>query len=286
MKQCGNFLIIANETKDPELIYSHRLEACIKACGRNASVISGGDYSEVGLIDMHILDGIDMVVVMGGDGTMLRVSHLLGGRNVPMIGVNLGTVGFLTEVVKEEIEDMVHALITGDYFIEPRMMLEADVYRGGSLSKENIHALNEVVIAREINLRLIALKIYVNGIPFDTSEADGVLISTPTGSTGYNLSAGGPIVNPSAKLLVMTPVSPYSLSRRSVVFGEEDRITLELVEKRKNSENSAIASFDGLENYRMQIGDRVEVRTSADSLQLVRLETTSVYETLRRKIGV
>jgi NAD+ kinase len=133
-------------------------------------------------------------------------------------------------------------------------------------------------------LKLIAFKIYLNGQFFDECEADGVIISTPTGSTGYNLSAGGPIVNPGASLLVMTPISPYSLSMRSVIFGADDVISLELVDKRHNGQNRALISFDGYKNVTMNIGDIVRVSVSDKSMKLARLDNASVYEILRRKL--
>ena len=204
---------------------------------------------------------------------MLRISHALSGRNIPVIGVNLGTVGFMTEVVVSEIDKMIDKLIAGEYRIEERMMLKGTVITNAgedslqqssdqtlvehTLSEHTsvehtssehtsvAYALNDIVFARENALRLIAVEIFVNDKYFDTCEADGILVATPTGSTGYNLSAGGPIVKGDARLMVMTPISPYSLSRRSVIFGAEDRITLKLIRKRKDIECSGLVSFDG-----------------------------------------
>ena len=142
-----------------------------------------------------------------------------------------------------------------------------------------------MVVIREGVLRLIALKIYVNDAFFDTYEADGVIISTPTGSTGYNLSAGGPIVSPKTRLLVMTPISPHSLSKKSVVFGEGDRIRITLEEKRKTQVNEAIVSFDGYKNYSISVEDEVEVYAAEAPLRLIRFEDRSFYEVLSRKLS-
>ena len=223
---------------------------------------------------------------------MLRASHAIGAGEVPMIGLNLGTTGFLTEVECSAMEDMVDRLIRGEYVIEERMMLTGEIQRGakkddaavGEVSPITFSALNDVVIIREGVLRLIALRIYVNDVFFDTYEADGVIISTPTGSTGYNLSAGGPIVSPKTRAIVLTPISPHSLSKKSIVFDAGDRIRITLTEKRKTQVNEAIVSFDGYKNYEISVGDQVEVMASSVPLRLIRLEQRSFFEVISRKL--
>ena len=285
MKKCEKFIIIANELKDKDLKQSEMLADYIKSKGKSVSIFSVRDYNEEAGIDDDSFESGDMVIVMGGDGTMLRVSHLIENHDIPMIGVNLGTVGFLTEVNVADVKTMVDRMIDGDYRIEERKKLKGTILRDGEIIHDNIHALNDAVLGRESMLKLIGFKIYLNGEFFDECEADGVIIATPTGSTGYNLSAGGPIVNPGASLLVMTPISPYSLSMRSVIFGEGDEISLELVDKRHTGQNKALISFDGYMNVTMNIGDIAKVRVSDKSLKLVRLDNASVYEILRRKLG-
>ena len=285
MKKCDKFLIIVNDLKDTGFEISGKLENYIKSQGKQVSVTRVGSYDEECEITEEMISGVDMVIVMGGDGTMLRVSHLLENHDVPMIGVNLGTVGFLTEVTTHDMNRMVDRMIAGDYKIEDRMMLSGTVRRGDEIIAEDLNAINDAVLARESMLKLIAFKIYLNGHFFDECEADGVIIATPTGSTGYNLSAGGPIVNPGASLLVMTPVSPYSLSMRSVIFGAEDEISLELVDKRKNGQNKGLLSFDGFKNIKMNIGDIATIKASDKSMKLARLDNSSVYEILRKKLG-
>ena len=284
MKKCERFVIIANELKDEGLVKSDFLADYIRSKGFTAKIFSFRDYSEEAVLSENDLDDSDMVIVMGGDGTMLRVSHLIENHNIPMIGVNLGTVGFLTEVNIADVKNMIDRMTEGDYRVEDRIMLKGTVMRGDSVIADNIYALNDAVLGRESMLKLIAFKIYLNGQFFDECEADGVIISTPTGSTGYNLSAGGPIVNPGASLLVMTPISPYSLSMRSVIFGADDVISLELVDKRHNGQNRALISFDGYKNVTMNIGDIVRVSVSDKSMKLARLDNASVYEILRRKL--
>ena len=287
MTPLKKFLIIANDTKDVDLKWSHYAEKIISEKGCESDLC-------IGVTDSRLpaaFDGKDVIIVMGGDGTMLGVSHVLGGREIPVIGVNLGTVGFLTEVVVSEIDTMIEKLINGDYEIEYRMMLKGAVIRKGSDSSEDadkddsLHALNEVVLARENALKLIAVQINVNGKYFDTCEADGILLSTPTGSTGYNLSAGGPIAMPDAKMIVMTPISPYSLSRRSVIFGKNDKISLELLEKRKEGPNTALVSFDGADSISLRVGEKVDIGLSERRLLLIKMEEISMYDKLRKKLG-
>ena len=288
MKKCERFLIIANELKDTDLKWSKYTDELIKGRGYTSMLHVGLDQNGLG----EILDNTDVVIVMGGDGTMLRVSHTLNGRDIPVIGVNLGTVGFMTEVVVSEIDSMIDRLIAGDYEIENRMMLKGTVTHEVSgheteWEKEEVaYALNDIVFARENALRLIAVRIYVNDNYFDTCEADGILIATPTGSTGYNLSAGGPIVKGDARLMVMTPISPYSLSRRSVIFGEEDKITLEIIRKRKDIECNGLVSFDGASTFKMELGSKVDIEVSPYTFSKVKLNDSSVYEILRKKLGV
>ena len=293
MDKLKNFLIIANEVKDPGLKWTKTVLAKLQSRGADAALLMGNDLDGL----TNNLKGIHCVIVMGGDGTMLRVAQALKGNTVPVIGVNLGVVGFMTEVVVSEIDSMIDRLLSGDYMIEDRMMLSGKVItdkisteNSAENPKENqkenpiVDALNDIVLARENSLRLIAVRIEVNDKYFDTIEADGIIISTPTGSTSYNLSAGGPVVQPDAKLMVMTPISPYSMSKRSVVFGADDRITLELVEKRKDSENIGLVSFDGANNFHMELGDKVEIRASENIFRLVKFDEASVYEILKKKI--
>ena len=281
MKNCTNFLVITNEIKDVDLKWSRYVESAICDKGCKATLHVGLEQFDI----FEASDEVDAIIVMGGDGTMLRVAHLLDGLKIPVIGVNLGTVGFLTEVVTSEIDSMLDRLISGDYQIEERMMLSGTVYNAEHKDGVTINALNDIVLSRKDSLRLIAVRIDANDKLFDTSEADGIILSTPTGSTGYNLSAGGPIVQPDARLMVMTPVSPYSLSRRSVVFGSDDKITLKLMEKRKDAPGNGMVSFDGADNIELCVGDRVDIETSDKTFSIIKLDDASVYDILRKKLG-
>lgn len=277
-----HFLLFSNVNKDPDQKVTDRLERLIRSRGHDVTLLLEGDESPEDVIPDETMKSVDVVIVLGGDGTMLRASHAIGNCTVPMIGLNLGTTGFLTEVECSAMEDMVDRLIRGDYVIEKRMRLTGVISKAGE--KLEYSALNDVVIIREGVLRLIALRIYVNDVFFDTYEADGVIISTPTGSTGYNLSAGGPIVAPGTRAIVLTPISPHSLSKKSIVFDAGDRIRISLVEKRKTQINEGIVSFDGYKNYEISVDDEVEVMASDIPLHLIRLEQRSFYEVISKKL--
>lgn len=284
MKPFSRFLIYTNIEKDNELEISGKLKDYIISCGKKVVIVSNeADYRN-GLIKEEIIADTDCVIVLGGDGTMLRAAHAIESYDVCMIGVNLGTLGFLTEVDIYHMEKMIDRLISGNYTIEERMMLNGTV-KSGKFSDITQCALNDIVLTRSGILRLIAMKIYVNGQFLDTYEADGMIVSTPTGSTGYNLSAGGPIVTPMAKLILLTPVCPHSMSKKSVVFAPQDKIQIEIIEKRKTQENEAIVSFDGYENYNLSAGDKVEISVSDRSVRLVKMYDVNFYEVLRNKIG-
>ncbi len=170
-------------------------------------------------------------------------------------------------------------LISDEFTIERRMMIE------GRVNDKSYHSLNDVVITRAGFSRVIGLKVYVNNQLLDTYEADGVIVATPTGSTGYNMSAGGPIISPKSKAIVVTPISPHSLTAKSVVFHSGDEIMVEVTKKRKTQETEAIVSFDGENNIELSAGDKVTVRLSSREISLIKMYDVNFYGVLRDKIG-
>lgn len=272
-----SFLIVANSTKDENLIQAGRLRDYIEGHGGRTQICTDGDTISKDCM-------VDCAIVLGGDGTMLLTASHLSRRGIPMIGINLGTMGFMADIDPCNMEEAVDALLNDRYRIEERMRLQGRIYRASQeLAAET--ALNDIVIARSGFSRIICLQIYVNGELLDVYEADGVIISTPTGSTAYNMSAGGPIVSPKASLILVTPVSPHSLTSRSVVFSAEDQIEIEIVPKRKSQQEEAIATFDGRGYKELQPGDRIVIRKAEETTRLVKIYDTSFYEILRSKMG-
>lgn len=276
----NKFLIVANTDKDINLKLSNEISKYLS--DRNAASVIVSDVKEHydGIqIKEEYMDGVQAVIVLGGDGTMLRAAHGIGEHNVPLLGINLGTLGFLTEVEESNVYQALDRLLDDDFKIEKRMMIE------GRVKDKVYHSLNDIVITRAGFSRIIGLNIYLNGQLLDTYEADGVIVSTPTGSTGYNLSAGGPIVSPKSKVIVVTPISPHSLTSKSVVFDSSDRIQVEIVKKRKTQETEAIVSFDGDNNMELGAGDIVHAGISSREVSLIKMYDVNFYSVLRDKIG-
>lgn len=271
------FIIVANSTKDQNLVLAKKVQAYLEANGGSGDVCVDADNIPEDC-------NVECAIVLGGDGTMLLASSKLAEKEIPMIGINLGTMGFMADVDPCNMEEALECLLQNRFRIEERMNLTGTIYhQGEEVATET--ALNDIVVARSGYSRIICLRIYVNGELLDVYEADGVIVSTPTGSTAYNLSAGGPIVSPNTSLILVTPVSPHSLTSKSVVFSAEDQIEVEIVPKRKSQKEEAFATFDGRGYVELQPEDRICIRRSPKTTRLVKIYDTSFYEVLRRKLG-
>ena len=276
----NNFLILANTDKDVNLGLSNKISEYLMDKGAKATIVSDvDDHYEDLRVKEELMKGVQAAIVLGGDGTMLRAAHSIGTYDVPYIGINLGTLGFLTEIEESNVNEALDRLLKDEFIIEKRMMIE------GRVKDKVFHSLNDVVITRAGFSRIIGLKVYVNNQLLDTYEADGVIVATPTGSTGYNMSAGGPIVSPKASAIVVTPISPHSLTSKSVVFDSSEEIRVEIMKKRKTQETEAIASFDGGNSIELAAGDVVNVKLSARSISLIKMYDVNFYTVLRDKIG-
>lgn len=261
MKQ---FFIITNETKDP----------CYEVTGQIQDVIrvQGGKCTD----DPR---KADCLLVLGGDGTLIRAAREYYHCGIPFLGINIGTLGYLAEVEVQNIEDAIRQVIAADTMVESRMMLK------GSLNG-NVEdmALNDIVITRQGALRVIEFMIYVNDELLNVYHADGVIISTPTGSTGYSMSAGGPIVEPTASMILITPICAHALNTRSIVLSAEDRIVIEIGQGRDGHVEEAALSFDGDRNIEVHTGDRITIEKAKDTTKLLKLSRVNFLETLRRKM--
>ncbi|MBR1439948.1 MAG: NAD(+)/NADH kinase [Lachnospiraceae bacterium] len=271
-----NFLIIANDIKDKGYKQTDHIRSYLEAKGCNCSVALG-ENAEL----PREPDGIEGILVLGGDGTMLRAARKTRKWEIPIIGVNLGTIGYLTEVEIGSVDQALDALIADEYTTEGRMMLF-----GKCPAKDfQAHALNEIAIVRYGPVKMVDFKIYVNDLLLNTYSADGIIISTPTGSTGYNLSAGGPIVEPSADMFLVTPICPHTLNTRTIVLSPEDKITVEIDEGRRGEDREVEASFDGMDSVILRSGDKIEIGRSARRCNIMKLKETSFLEVLRHKMN-
>ncbi|MCM1024912.1 MAG: NAD(+)/NADH kinase [Roseburia sp.] len=293
-----HFLIYTNRHKDKELAVTKRICAFLRERGQQVSVWAEGDcrenagrdaMSEAGMIEKssaerEVPEDADCMIVLGGDGTMLRAVRETRGLRLPMIGVNLGTLGYMTEIEPANLEESLERLIAGDYVQESRMMLNGRV-RFSEGGTEEGWALNDIVISRKGSLRIIRFYIYVNGQFLKDYSADGVIVTTPTGSTGYNLSAGGPLIEPGAKLIMLTPICPHTLNQRSIILSAEDEVEIEIPQGREESVQTVEASFDGGHVIPLRTGDRIRVVQSEKQAEFIRLNRVSFLEVLHRKLA-
>ena len=226
------------------------------------------------------LKSADMLICFGGDGTILHAAKDANACHVPVLGVNLGSVGFMAELEQGELS-MLARLATGKYSIEARMMLDVVVRREGKVVYSDL-ALNDAAVTKGAIARVVDLEVYGDKVLISSFSADGVLISTPTGSTAYSMSAGGPIVEPTAENILVTSICPHALSARSFVLGRERVVSVKLG---KMARKTAYLSVDGGKAFRLIGGDIVEARQSKSKTRLVRVSGRSFYEILSQKLG-
>lgn len=222
---------------------------------------------------------VDLLVVLGGDGTLLSVARAVGGRGVPILGVNLGGLGFLTGTTREALVPMLEAVLRGDYTAEERMMLAATLVRDGD-ARADYRALNDVVVAKGALGRLIDLEVWVDGQMMTAYRADGLIVATPTGSTAYNLSAGGPILFPTMDAVVLTPICSHALTNRPIVLPAAARLEVRLL----TDNPDVVLSLDGQPGVAVTAKDVVRVRRADDRIRLVRDPQKSYFQVLRTKL--
>lgn len=244
----------------------------------------GTDPLQTGYTDMSKLqEDVDCVIVLGGDGTFIQTVRDFAGLDIPMVGVNMGTVGFLAAIDVDGLHDGIDALIDGKFSIQQRIMLLGQVYREGRRLQKSI-AFNDVIVTRSGFSRLVELKIYVNDQLLDIYAADGVIVSTPTGSTGYNLSAGGPVVFPETDMMIITPICPHSLSARSVVVSAQAKIKIEVGRRRKTQKEEALVTYDGQTVWELESSDVVEIVQASTKVPIVNIRQKSFCDILRNKM--
>ena len=276
----NNFFIIANKQKDINLEITEQIRHHISRLGAVCNIYDQYDR-DVSSID--IPEGTQCILVIGGDGTILAAARMLVGSNIPLLGINLGTLGFLADVNLADLSKTLDLLLQDQYQVENRIMLTADVYKQGEKAATYI-ALNDFNINRFGASRVIGLKVDINGSVIDRYRADGVIVCTPTGSTGYNLSAGGPIINPTCKNFVITPICPHSLTARSIVLAKEDIVTVEVEQIRSNIKEEAIISFDGREGLSLFPGDQVKIYNSQEVTPFIKATEVSFVQILKEKL--
>ncbi len=222
---------------------------------------------------------VDIILVFGGDGTFLGVARIACKNGTPILGINLGGLGFLTEVTVDEIQAMAERIISGDYEIEKRKMLRASIRRGQE-TIESYDVLNDVVINKGAVARVIDLSIYIEGSHVTTYKADGIILSTPTGSTAYNLSAGGPIVHPGLRVIIITPICPHTLTNRPLIVPSDMKVEIKV----STHEPDTYLTLDGQIGVRLNSGDFVEVHKSESSVKLIKSPFRDFFTILKTKL--
>lgn len=279
------FYIVYNPDR-VDYTYLDELEKYMADAGLCFKAMDGYSFSSLSKAEVAAeLDGFQCILVLGGDGTLLNAATAVSHVDILLFGVNMGTVGFLTEGEPSDRKELVDRLRADNFTIQERMMLRGTLVRqGGAVMRKR--ALNDIVISRAGFSRLIGLDVYVNGSLLNSYEGDGIIISTPTGSTGYNLSAGGPIVDPTAELMVITPICPHSLTSKSIVLPRSAQVSIVVTKKRKTQDTEAIVSFDGGNDCELSVGDSIDVCASSRTTKLIKTSDVNFYEILRGKLEI
>jgi NAD+ kinase len=239
------------------------------------------NFPEASFGEKELKRKLDMVVVLGGDGALLNAARSLAGTGLPILGVNVGHLGFLTEVELEGLNNAFDRILSGDYEVEERMMIRAEVRRRSTGIAGEFIGFNDVVITKGAFARMIRLDAYVNSSLIGTYPADGAIVASPTGSTGYSLSAGGPIVDPSMSTLILTFICPHILGARSFVVSSEDDIRIVL--SAQNEE--VMLTIDGQVGFNLKHEDEVIVRSAAEKTYLIKLGYRDFYEVLKTRMA-
>lgn len=277
-----NFLIITNKSKDSGLKITGQVREMLEKKGAVCHIYD--EYQRDSTEPIDVPEQTDCILVIGGDGTILDAASRLIGTNIPLLGINRGTLGFLADIDVHELEEAIDNLMEDRYQLEKRIMLNAEIIRDGKCIA-TYTALNDFVISRiGFAARIIALSVRINGALIDRYHADGVIVCTPTGSTGYNLSAGGPIINPTCKNFVVTPICPHSLATRSVVLAKEDTVTIEIENLRQPIREEAVITFDGKEGIHILPGDQIRIHKSEEITPFIKTREISFVTILKEKL--
>jgi len=261
-------LILKKDAKDIDLIFSYIKEKL--------------NYNNINIVRDEITDECDSVIVLGGDGTLLHIAYKAYEKNIPILGINMGNLGFLTEVNKDEIEQALNCLINNEFEIDPRMMIEVILKRRGNTENiERYFALNEVVILKGTTGKMITLFTSANNQLISNDRGDGLIISTPTGSTAYNLSAGGPIVHPKIEAFILNPVCPFTLGSRPIMIPSD----LEVEIKAGHNDNKVSIIIDGQHEVDLNIPDTLIVKRAPGYLKLYKSQKRDYFTILREKLG-
>ena len=275
------FFIIPNIEKGEAVLMAQELKALIEKKGGSAVVFSGSAFDgERFVMNRDVPEGTEGIITLGGDGTIIQAGRDTDELTLPILGINMGRLGFLAETDPTHMEAAVDALLHDAYFIEERMMIRGEIHRKSTVLYENL-ALNDIVLMRSSGFHMISFDFSVNGELIKKYSGDGMILSTPTGSTAYNLSAGGPIVMPSASMILATPLNPHTMLQRSIVLPDSAEVILRVSGK---NPGEVSVSFDGTVYRGLESGDEIHVTKADRKVLLLKLQKDSFLEVLRTKL--
>lgn len=282
------FVLIVNALKDRNLDKTRSLCSYIETRGGSCRyLVSVDEQEEIRKIQpQDIPHGTECILVLGGDGTLIRAARDTVECGIPLIGINMGTLGYLCELEIESVYEALDLLLHDEYMLEERMMICGwkESAENAQEKKRISRALNDIVIHRTGSLSLVSLTVYVNGQYLHTFQGDGIILSTPTGSTGYNMSAGGPIVDPKAQLLLLTPINSHTLTQKCIVIDPQDEIVVEVESRRVQRDEIVEVSFDGDHGCWLSVGECIRVRRAEESAKILKFSKVSFLEILRKKM--
>ena len=273
----NRFYIVTNDGKDTDYQVTNKIKQLLENAGKTCVLCEKDKNKKI--IKEEIPEDIDCAIVIGGDGSFIEAARVFQNYEIPILGVNMGTLGYLTEVEISHIDEAVAKVIANDFTTENRMMLEG-IFENG----EKDISLNDIIVSRKGALRVIHFDLFVDGELLNSYEADGVIISTPTGSTAYNLSAGGPIVQPTASMIVITPICSHALNTSSIVLSADAEIVIRVGEGRNGTIEEVLVAFDGADTVTLFTDDILTVRKSDADTKIMKLSKVSFLEILRRKM--
>ena len=283
------FCIITNSDKKANHDMVEHIMEYMEKYGKKCIILENRMSSSAGIRHFtdvsQIPEGTECAIVLGGDGTMIQAAIDLVHRELPVIGVNTGNLGFLTEVEHNNVDTALGRLFSNDFTIESRIMLKEISHFKQPDSRSSCYALNDIVISKRGSARLITIKVFLNDELADIYRADGIIISTPTGSTGYNLSAGGPVLVPHLKAIIVTPVCPHALNKRSLIVDSSDRITIEIGQTKDTGADLAVVAADGRNVGGLSTGDTLVIEVPHAVTQIIKLSGIGFYERMREKLS-
>jgi len=256
----------------------------LEAAGHDVSVdalLAEGAGFEGGVSRGELAEHVELAVALGGDGTLLQAARVFSAAGVPIFGVNVGRLGFLTDTGPEAMLEVLSSVLDGDYTIQERLMLSGEVVRDGQVVSGPFAALNDIVVHKGELAHVVRLESWVDGCFVSEYNADGLIFSTPTGSTAYGLAAGGPIIVPSSRVILVAPICPHILTNRPLVIPGDSSASCVVVESR----GEVLITIDGQEGFPLEAGDRVRVRRSEHSARMVQAASRDFFDVLRTKMG-